>query len=31
LGRLIGVLAVGSVAGLDIRPADQAVFLLVAA
>jgi hypothetical protein len=30
-GLLIGVLAIGSVAGLDIGPADQAVFLLVAA
>jgi hypothetical protein len=30
-GLLVGVLAVGSVAGLDIGPADQVVFLLVAA
>lgn len=30
-GLLIGVLAVGTVAGLDIGPADQVVFLLVAA
>jgi hypothetical protein len=29
-GLLVGVLAVGSVAGLDIGPADQVVFLLVA-
>jgi Na+/melibiose symporter-like transporter len=31
LGLLIGVLAVGTVAGLDIGPADQVIFLLVAA
>lgn len=30
-GLLVGVLAVGVVAGLDIGPADQVVFLLVAA
>jgi hypothetical protein len=30
-GLLVGVLAVGSIAGLDIGPADQVVFLLVAA
>jgi hypothetical protein len=30
-GLLVGVLAVGSIAGLDIGPADQGVFLLVAA
>jgi hypothetical protein len=30
-GLLIGLLAVGTVAGLDIGPADQVVFLLVAA
>jgi hypothetical protein len=30
-GLLIGVLAVGTVAGLDVGPADQVVFLLVAA
>jgi hypothetical protein len=30
-GLLVGVLAVGSVAGLDIGPADQVVLLLVAA
>jgi hypothetical protein len=30
-GLLVGALAVGSIAGLDIGPADQAVFLLVAA
>jgi hypothetical protein len=30
-GLLIGVLAIGTVAGLDIGPADQVVFLLVAA
>jgi hypothetical protein len=30
-GLLVGVLAVGSVAGLDIGSADQVVFLLVAA
>ena len=30
-GLLIGVLAVGVVAGLDVGPADQVVFLLVAA
>jgi hypothetical protein len=30
-GVLVGVLAAGSVAGLDIGPADQVVFLLVAA
>jgi hypothetical protein len=31
LGLLVGVLAVGSIVGLDIGPADQVVFLLVAA
>lgn len=31
LGLVVGVLAVGSIAGLDIGPADQVVFLLVAA
>jgi hypothetical protein len=30
-GLLVGVLAAGSIAGLDIGPADQVVFLLVAA
>ena len=30
-GLLVGVLAVGSIVGLDIGPADQVVFLLVAA
>jgi hypothetical protein len=30
-GLLVGVLAVGVIAGLDIGPADQVVFLLVAA
>lgn len=30
-GLLVGLLAVGSIAGLDIGPADQVVFLLVAA
>jgi hypothetical protein len=30
-GLLVGLLAVGSMAGLDIGPADQVVFLLVAA
>ena len=31
LGLVVGVLAAGSIAGLDIRPPDQVVFLLVAA
>jgi len=31
VGLVVGVLAVGLVAGLDIGPADQAVLLLVAA
>jgi hypothetical protein len=30
-GLLVGLLAVGSIAGLDIGAADQVVFLLVAA
>ena len=30
-GLLVGVLAVGLIAGLDIGPADQVIFLLVAA
>jgi hypothetical protein len=30
-GLLVGVLAVGSIAGLDLGAADQVVFLLVAA
>jgi hypothetical protein len=30
-GLLVGVLAAGSIVGLDIGPADQVMFLLVAA
>ena len=30
-GLLVGVLAAGSIAGVDIGPADQVVFLVVAA
>ena len=31
VGLVVGVLAAGSIAGLDIGPTDQVVFLLVAA